>query len=62
MYYLTESQDSGMVHMMSCLPPIWQEMAKGRDFKQADCSPELANLSEKIINYSDDELTQRLTE
>jgi tRNA(adenine34) deaminase len=60
MYYLTESQEGGMVHMMDCLPPIWQEMAKGRDFRQADCSPQLADLSEKIINYSVDELNRRL--
>jgi tRNA(adenine34) deaminase len=60
MYYLAGSQDSGMVHMMDCLPPIWQEMAKGRDYRQADCSPELVNLSEKIINYSEEELDRRL--
>lgn len=60
MYYLAGSQDSGMVHMMDCLPPIWQEMAKGRDYRQADCSPELVNLSESIINYSNEELNQQL--
>lgn len=46
--------------MMDCLPPIWQEMAKGRDYRQADCSPELVNLSESIINYSNEELNQQL--
>ena len=60
MYYLAGSQDSGMVHMMDCLPSIWQEMAKGRDYRQADCSPELIALAEKIIDYSEDELDLRL--
>ncbi|MDD1754528.1 MAG: hypothetical protein LUQ63_02735 [Methanothrix sp.] len=60
MYYLAGSQDSGMVHMMDCLPPIWQEMAKGRDYRQADCSPELIALAEKIIDYSEDELDLQL--
>lgn len=60
MYYLAGSQDSGMVHMMNCLPSIWQEMAKGRDYRQADCSPELIALAEKIIDYSEDELDLQL--
>jgi len=60
MYYLAGSQDSGMVHMMNCLPSIWQEMAKGRDYRQAECSRELIALAEKIIDYSEEELDLRL--
>jgi tRNA(Arg) A34 adenosine deaminase TadA len=60
MYYLAPEPQSGMTQRMDCLPPIWREMAEGRDFGLADCSPELRNLSSEIINCSNEELVLRL--
>ncbi len=60
MYYLAPEPQSGMTQNMECLPPIWREMAQGREYGLADCSPELGNLSREIIDYSNEELTLRL--
>ncbi len=60
MHYLAPAPESGMGQIQDCLPPIWKEMARGRDYGLADCSPELRNLSLEIINYSNEELVSRL--
>ncbi len=56
MYYLAPVPQSGMGQTRECLPPIWKEMAKGRDYGLADCSPELRNLSTETIDYSNKKL------
>jgi len=60
MHYIAPVPQSGMGQARDCLPPLWKEMAKGRDYGLADCSPEIRNLSSEIINYSNEELVIKL--
>lgn len=51
-YYLAPDPDRGMVHLFKNLPPAWQEIAKGRSYGQAQCSPEMKDLANEIFKYS----------
>jgi hypothetical protein len=42
------------------LPPIWQEIAKGRIYEPAQCSPELKDIADQVFKYSSHELDERL--
>lgn len=59
-YYLAPDTKSGMVHKLKDLPPVWQEIAKGREYAPARCSPELKEIASKIFNYSVNVLDQKL--
>lgn len=48
-YHLTDDEIGGMVHLMDQLPPVWQQIAQGRIFRKADCSPELSELGKEIF-------------
>ncbi|MFW6113626.1 MAG: nucleoside deaminase [Actinomycetota bacterium] len=53
--YLAGDEQGGMASRMPALPSIWLELAEGRIFGQADCSPELieAALSIFLINIEE---------
>ena len=46
----------GMIHQMSTMPKIWIDLAKGKSFKQADCSKELVDISNSIFLLNREEL------
>ncbi|MGE5329632.1 MAG: nucleoside deaminase [Deltaproteobacteria bacterium] len=48
-YHVADDEIGGMVHLMHQLPPVWQEIAKGRIYKKADCSPELSEIGLQIF-------------
>ena len=52
MYYLAEDSEGGMVTRMDSLPPFWKKFAEGREFRLAECSPELRKISEDLFNHS----------
>lgn len=55
-YYLAPDPDSGMVGLRDKLPPVWQEIAKGRIYREADCSPELKDIALEIFRSSAERL------
>ncbi len=52
MYFLAEDPEGGMVTRMDSLPPFWKEFASDRDFRLAECSPEIKKISEDLFNHS----------
>ena len=61
-FYLAPDPQAGMVHSMGNLPSLWQEIAKGREYRQAECSPELINYANEIFLYSREFLDKKLKE
>ena len=59
-YYLAPDPDSGMVNVMDKLPPIWQEIVKGRIYREADCSPELKEIALEIFQSTAERLDRNL--
>ena len=59
-YYLAPDPYGGMVHLFKNLPPIWQEIAQGRIYEPAQCSPELKDMANEIFKYSSKILDERL--
>ncbi|HMB31555.1 MAG TPA: deaminase [Desulfohalobiaceae bacterium] len=53
MLYVVEDKQGGMVSRMEYLPPFWRNFAADRDFRQADCSPELRQIALDLFNFSD---------
>ena len=51
-YYLAPDPDRGMVHLLKNLPPAWREIAEGRIYELAQCSPEMKDLANEIFKYS----------
>jgi tRNA(adenine34) deaminase len=50
--YLVEDKDGGMATRIDCLPPFWKEFAEDREFRYADCSPELRQIAHDLFHYS----------
>jgi cytosine deaminase len=50
--YLAQDKEGGMVTRMNCLPPFWREFAADRDFRPADCSPELQRIAMDLFHFS----------
>lgn len=50
--YVTADQAGGMATRLDQLPPFWREFAADRDFRQADCSPELVRMAHELFHYS----------
>lgn len=50
--YVTEDKEGGMVTRMNDLPPFWREFAADREFRKADCSPELQQISHDMFHFS----------
>jgi len=51
-YYVAADQKGGMVTRMNDLPPFWRNIAQGRDFSQAVCSPELREIANELFHYA----------
>ncbi len=52
MYWINPDADGGMAQRMDQLPPFWRRFAAGRDFRQAECSPELRRIAEDLFRHS----------
>ncbi len=52
MYYINPDLGGGMAHRMEQLPPFWRAFAAGRDFRQAECSPQLQKIAEDLFRHS----------
>jgi cytosine deaminase len=50
--YVVEDNEGGMVTRLNQLPPFWREFAADREFRQADCSPELRQIALKLFHFS----------
>jgi tRNA(Arg) A34 adenosine deaminase TadA len=58
--YLSPDLTGGMVHLMTNLPPIWQELAARQQFPQADVSPTLIELAFDIFMVNADALNSKI--
>ncbi len=59
-YYLAPDPYGGMVHLFKNLPSIWREIAQGRTYEPAQCSPELKAMAEEVFQFSSEKLDDRL--
>lgn len=50
--YVVEDKQGGMVTRLDQLPPFWREFATDREFRQADCSPELRQIALDLFHFS----------
>lgn len=50
--YVTEDKEGGMVTRIDHLPPFWREFAADREFRKADCSPELQQIAQDLFHFS----------
>jgi tRNA(Arg) A34 adenosine deaminase TadA len=60
--HVAPDEQGGMVHKMNDLPPVWIELAKNREFKQANCTDTLKKYADEIFQLSlknNDELSER---
>ena len=53
MLYVVKDEQGGMVARMDSLPPFWRKFATDREFRRADCSPELRSVARDLFLYSD---------
>ena len=58
--YLARDEMWGMTEERDKLPQTWRDLAEGKVFAAADCSPELRDTSSRIFGINIDELYQRL--
>ena len=54
--YLARDDLWGMTEERDKLPPTWRDLAEGKSFGKADCSPGLLEASSRIFNINIDEL------
>ncbi|MCK5099363.1 MAG: nucleoside deaminase [Desulfobacteraceae bacterium] len=50
--YVVEDKDGGMATRLDSLPPFWKEFAADREFRYADCSPELRQIAHDLFHFS----------
>jgi len=48
-YHVADDLGGGMAHLYNQLPPVWQEISKGRIFKKAECSDDLSKIAEQVF-------------
>jgi len=48
-YHIADDEFGGMVHLFGQLPPVWQDIAKGRKFAKANCSSVLSKIAEQVF-------------
>ncbi|MBU1671896.1 MAG: hypothetical protein KKF41_01545 [Actinobacteria bacterium] len=58
--YLARDEMWGMTEDRDGLPPTWKDLAEGKVFGTADCSPGLLDLSFRIFSINIDELYEIL--
>jgi len=51
-YYAAADPTGGMVRNISSLPPFWRDLAEGRTYAPADCSPELSEIATRLFTLS----------
>ncbi len=51
--WVVADPSGGMASRLDQLPPFWQEFASDREFRLADCSPELRQLAHDLFHLSD---------
>lgn len=51
-YYAALDPAGGMTRRISSLPPFWRDLAEGRTYAPADCSPELSELATRLFALS----------
>jgi tRNA(adenine34) deaminase len=51
-YYAAADPTGGMVQRISSLPPFWRDLAEGRTYAPADCSPELSEMATRLFTLS----------
>lgn len=56
--YVVEDKQGGMVTHLDCLPPFWREFAADREFRRADCSPELRKIAHDLFYFSHRDFTK----
>ncbi|MBI4336766.1 MAG: nucleoside deaminase [Chloroflexi bacterium] len=61
-YYAARDERGGMVSRLHLMPPEWQELAEGRQFGFADCSPHLRDLAWRVFETTVTVNDQRLKE
>lgn len=50
--YVTEDKQGGMVTRIDSLPPFWRKFAADREFRKADCSPQLRQIAHDLFHFS----------
>lgn len=50
--YVVADEEGGMATRIDHLPPFWREFAADREFKQADCAPELRQIAHDLFHFS----------
>lgn len=60
-YHVADDMGGGMVHLYDSLPPVWQDISKGRKFQKAECSEELSVIAEQAFILTVD-LDRKLAE
>jgi cytosine deaminase len=50
--YVEADPEGGMAGRITQLPPFWQDFAADREFRQADCSPEIRQLAHDLFHLS----------
>ena len=48
-YHIADDFGGGMVHIYNQLPPVWQDISKGRVYKKANCSDDLSIIAEQVF-------------
>jgi cytosine deaminase len=51
-FYAAPDPSGGMVQRISSLPPFWRDLAEGRTYAPADCSPELSEIAARLFALS----------
>lgn len=50
--YVIEDKEGGMATRIDQLPPFWKEFAADREFRKAECSPELSQIAFDMFHLS----------
>lgn len=50
--YVMEDKEGGMATRLDQLPPFWREFASDREFRKAECSPELERIAYDLFHFS----------
>lgn len=50
--YVVEDKDGGMVTRLDGLPPFWKEFAADREFRHAECSPEIRQIAHDLFHLT----------
>ena len=57
--YVEEDKTGGMATRLNQLPPFWREFAADREFRRAECSPELRQMAHDLFHLSKREFAKK---